>query len=199
MADDKFAWGKKVILKFKDSFFASDMNNVGDYLLKNVVIPGVQDLASNTVDSIFGTLTNAKDIFIYGEVKARNGRKINYTGAFNSGVKPRSTLITSNSQAATNYRSLAPKTSGGRYDFSELAFNNSSACKDILIKMADVLEEYQRVSVADFIEFASEYGASITSQPVDFNWGWTDLSSAYPKRIVGGWIVSLPPVVYLKR
>lgn len=196
MADEKFAWGKKVISKFKDSFFASDMNNIGDYLLKNVVIPGAQDLASNTVDSIFGTLTNAKDIFIYGETKAHN-KRVNYTSSFASGNKPRSTLITSKS--GTNYRSLAAKSAGGRYDFSEVRFTNSAACSDILQKMTDVLDEYQRVSVADFIEFASEQGASITSQPVDFNWGWTDLSSAYPKRAVGGWIISLPPVVYLKK
>lgn len=196
MDEEKVGFGRKLFNKFKDSFFAADMNNIGDFLLKEVVEPSAKDLASNIIDSTFMTLTNAKDIFIYGEAKARpGGVRPNYKGAFSNPSARRSTVISGSKQVG----GIVER--GGRHCFDNIFFPGGlKDCNDVLFEMAQAMDEYQRVSVAEFLEIAAEYSKDVPIiQHVDYNWGWTDLTTAAPKRVTGGWIITLPPVVYLKK
>lgn len=185
--EKKVMEAKGVLDRVKNSFFASDMNNIGDYLLTKVVIPSAQDLASNLIDSVFKTATTMKDILIYGEDSRPNSGRRDYTGAFRS--PSRSTLITSKSGTTGGYFR-----SGGRYNFDDLDFDDLYTAKETLDKMSDILETYPCVTVADFLEAANR-----SSQPVDQNWGWTSLNKAEPRRLSNGrWVLKLPPVQYLK-
>ena len=54
--------------KIKESFFGENIENVGDYLLLDVLVPAAKEL--------FDTfLTNAKDIILYGEVRETGSRR----------------------------------------------------------------------------------------------------------------------------
>lgn len=191
MADENKPEGSNVILdRIKNSFFASDMNNIGDYLLKKVVIPSAQDLASNLIDGVFKTASTMKDILIYGEDGKPNIGKRDYAGAFRSPA--RSTLITSRSIVSSSTGGYFR--SGGRYNFDELDFDDLYTARETLVKLVDILETYPCVTVADFLEAANR-----SSQPVDRNWGWTNLSKAEPRRLTNGrWVLKMPPAQYLK-
>lgn len=178
-----------ILGRLKHSFFASDMNNIGDYLLRKVVIPSAQDLASNLVDGLFKTATTMKDILIYGEEGRLNSGKRDYASAFRSSNN-RSTIITGGSSVfSQNYLR-----SGGRYNFDYIEFEDLYAAKEVLDKLGDILENYPCVSVSDFLEAANR-----SSQPIDQNWGWLSLNKAEPKRNMNGhWVLKMPPVQYLK-
>jgi hypothetical protein len=180
-----------VLGRLKHSFFASDMNNIGDYLLKKVVIPSAQDLASNLVDGLFKTATTMKDILIYGEEGRPSSGRRDYASAFRN-PNARSTLITSKSSPSNTYQNYMR--AGGRYNFDYIEFEDLYAAKEVLDKLSDILENYPCVSVSDFLEAANR-----SSQPVDQNWGWLSLNKAEPKRNMNGhWVLKMPPVQYLK-
>lgn len=179
------------ISRIKNSFFAADMNNIGEYLLENVIVPSCKDLASNVVDSVLGNVISMKDILIYGEAKSRTkqAKRTNYTNAFRGGA---STSSATSTNSSTIIRSSSIH-AGGKYDFSANTFEYLDEAKAILLELSDILEEYDAVTVANFCDLAM-----IQTKPVDYKWGWRNLSSAKVRPINGRWYIDMPKPVYLE-
>lgn len=178
-----------IITRIKNSFFAADMNNIGEYLLENVIFPSCKDLASNVVDSVFGNIITMKDILIYGEArgKAKQTKHTDYSGVFRKSNEARHTTIISSSSkpVSINY--------GGRYDFSARTFDYLDDAKSVLLELCDILEEYDAVTVANFCDLAN-----LPTKPVDYKWGWTNLSSAKVKPTGSKWYIDMPKPIYLE-
>ena len=53
--------------------------------------------------------------------------------------------------------------------------------------MQTAIDQYGVARMSDLFEFVG-----VTSAPADYNYGWANISSAYTKRVSGGWLLVLP-------
>lgn len=142
--------------KIKESFFGEDIDNVGDYLLFDVLIPSAKEL--------FDTfLTNAKDIILFGEVRdaPSRGRRSGRGGyVAYDGYSRRSRRETSSARRA-------------RFDFSYIEFDTLDDIDDVIEEMRDIFTVYNEITVAQYYQSADPDGIRIS--PTDNNWGWIDI------------------------
>ena len=142
--------------KIKESFFGEGIDNVGDYLIFDVLIPSAKEL--------FDTfLTNAKDIILYGEVRdtpsKRTGRRGGTYVAYD-GYSRRSRRDTESARRA-------------RFDFSYIEFDSPDDIDDVIEEMRDIWTVYNEITVAQFYQSADPDGIRVS--PTDSNWGWIDI------------------------
>lgn len=142
--------------KIRESFFGEDIDNIGDYLLFDVLIPSAKEL--------FDTfLTNAKDIILFGEVRdtPSRGRRSGRGGyVAYDGYSRRSRRETSSARRA-------------RFDFSYIEFDTLDDIDDVIEEMRDIFTVYNEITVAQYYQSADPDGIRIS--PTDNNWGWIDI------------------------
>lgn len=142
--------------KIKESFFGENIDNIGDYLLFDVLIPSAKEL--------FDTfLTNAKDIILFGEVRESGRRTVGRRGDYVAydGYSRRSPRRRDRESARR-----------ARFDFSDIEFDNLDDIDDVIEEMKDIWTVYNEISVAQFYQ-----AAGIEVRPTDNNWGWLDIRS----------------------
>lgn len=142
--------------KIRESFFGEDIDNVGDYLIFDVLIPSAKEL--------FDTfLTNAKDIILFGEVRENpsRGRRSGRGGyVAYDGYSRRSRRDTASARRA-------------RFDFSYIEFDSPDDIDDVIEEMRDIFTVYNEITVAQYYQSADPDGIRIS--PTDNNWGWIDI------------------------
>ncbi len=162
---------KSEVKKFADAFMPEDLSGVTNYIIVDVLIPGLKRAISDIVD-----------ICLYGEVtskKKRSESKVNYQGFYDS-PKRRSALASR----------------GGRYgyDFEEIILEDRIDAENVLQVMDELIDSYGKASVGDLYDLVG-----ITGDFTDYNFGWKNLSAAevYPVR-GEGYSFRLPRVISLK-
>lgn len=164
--------------KIKESIFGDNVDNVGEYLVLDLLIPSAKELASNF-------LTNAINIILFGEaaepVNRRSGRGgyVAYDGY--SRRKPRQ-----------RDRDGARR---ARFDFSDIEFDDLDDIDEVVQEMKDIWTVYNEISVAQFYQ-----AVGVEVRPTDYNWGWIDIrafttADAHKVRSSDGtiaWVLELP-------
>ena len=175
-----------ILSRVKNSFFAADMDNIGNYLLETVVYPSCKDLASNLVDSVLGNIITMKDILIYGETKnhSRNKGYTNYSGVFRGSASNQNSTIIHSSNAIRR---------GTSYDLSAITYDYLDDAKSVLNEICSILLDYDAVTVANFLE-----ASNLTPKPIDYKWGWTNLATAKIRPIGSEWYIDMPKPIYLE-
>ena len=166
---------KSVIRKVFDIFFAKDLEDVGDYLVKSVIVPEMRDILYSLIDK--GT-----QMFLYGEARSKRGPstpgavRVNYNKYYDQ----------------SRPTEPAPKSRNGM-NFDNVTFEEIADAEEVLNQMIDILEDYKSVSVADFCDLAN-----ITDEYTDRKYGWTNLSRAEVRRTSGGeYYIKLPKAMLL--
>lgn len=140
-----------------------------DAILFDVLIPGAITTAKNILDTSYNTL-------VYGEegrkhIKRKNGRSeyVEYSGV----------------SKGSSRNVDSPRK---RFDFTEERFETRTEAEEVLDALGDYLEEYEVVSVAEFLQAIGKKPES-----ADFKYGWTSLSVACvePHRY-GGFYIHMP-------
>jgi hypothetical protein len=152
--------------RFRQSFIAGDASSVREHLFWNVMIPRGQDLVSELLNLTF-------DMMIYGEKRTR----VPGVGS----VAARSTNSTISYGAISTGAQTAPATPQfdprARVSLDEIYVPTRAEADAIFIKLFETLEKYRVVTVAEL------YGMLGRSpSPVDYKWGWRDLSQADIRR-----------------
>lgn len=142
--------------KIKESFFGENVDNIGDYLLFDILIPSAKE--------IFDTfITSAKDIILYGEVREQSTRNRGGRGSYVS--------YDGYSRGGNNRRRKDREISRrARFDFTDIEFDDLDDIDEVIAELKDIWSVYNEISVAQFYQ-ASGYPVS----PVDSNWGWLDI------------------------
>ena len=160
--------------KLKEVFIGEDIQNVGDYILKEVIVPTIK----NTVVDI---IQNGISLLIFGENnrndRRRNGQYVSY-GSYSSN---------NSRNSRRDDRRNAPASKG------DIIFDSRGDAQAVLDHLLDILDTYRAVTVANFYE-----AADVPSNYQDRKWGWTDLRYAEVRMARGGgWYIDLPNAEYI--
>jgi hypothetical protein len=169
--------------RFMETFFNGDSNGVVGYLVRDVLVPAIQNLVTDMVKqgidkAIYGTASpqyrNARPT--YGSSRSI----VSYDRYAPSG-RP--------TQATSTMRTPArpPATQVSALDIGEIILDSRIEAQETLEGLSNIIEQYAVASVADLNSLLSQ-----TSQPPDHKYGWRDISAADIKPIREGWLLVLP-------
>lgn len=176
VAQGRASSGKSLGRKITETFISGDIKDVKEYILDDVIIPGIKDFISELI-------TNGTDMLLYGSTRKSRKSKNNGTTNYNS-------IYDGNRKEERKKKDAVNR---DIYDYNEIAFDDRAKATLVLDKLEDLLDEYKMVSVADMKE-ASGFQSDYT----DNNWGWMDLSGAKIIRDRGEYILKMPKVIDLK-
>lgn len=154
--------------KLKETLFGEGVDNVGDYVVFDVIIPTLKEMVVNSV-------SDGINMLLFGETK--RGRS--------SSRNSRSGYVQYESYSRNRDRDSGRR---AQFDFSDIEFETRADAIDVLDAIEDTISMYDVASVSDLYEFAG-----ITPRPTDNNYGWTSVNTAeiLMKRN-GSYILSMP-------
>lgn len=154
-------------------FFNAVTRNIGQYILNEVIVPTgktmIEDLVKGSIDML---LYN-------GESKRSTRDAGTSTVSYGSYYKKK------DDRKESSRRYGRPS---ARLNIEDIYFKRHTDAEDVLTALCEKLEEYEEVSVADYMEMAGIDGATYT----DDKWGWTDLEAARITHTRNGYMLLLP-------
>lgn len=174
MKQKRTAWDK-----FKDAFLG-ESENMGDYILYDVLVPAFRDTIS---DMGFGVIER-----LFGNGRSRSGYS-------NSVVRDRgrsyisyNTVANNNRRSGREDRRDLDRGARARHNFDNVIFTSRGEAEDVLAHLVDMTMEYGEATVRSFYELSN-----IEADYTDDNYGWTNLRDAYVDRTRNGHIIVFPP------
>jgi hypothetical protein len=118
--------------KFRDELLPDNTPSIKTYIIKDVVIPTIKRVISDTVD-----------IFLYGSTKKERttGTRISYRDYYDSPSK----------RVETQTRVTG-------YTYDDVIFDSRGEAEQVLSQMNDLIDTYQMVSVADLYDLVGITG-----------------------------------------
>ena len=164
---------RTVLDKFKESFLG-ESENLGDYIMYDVLVPAFRDTVS---DLGFGLIER-----LVGGGRSRPGRS--------SFVRDRGRSYVSynnpRDRGRDDRRDLDRETRS-RHDFDKIVFAHKWEAEEVLAHLVEMVVEYGEATVRSFYELSN-----IESEYPDDRYGWTNLRDAYVTRTRNGFIIVFP-------
>lgn len=158
---------KSIRERLTDSFLATNGEDIKERVIFDWVIPGIKNILEDIVHMLlFG------DGVVRNSDRSRGERRLlrkEYNKYYDDDRKK--------SESSFESKSKNP----------ELTYSSRAEAQNVLNKMLDILDEYNRVTVKDLY--------SISKMPTDFamsNWGWRDLTGSKPIPYGDRWLLKLP-------
>lgn len=179
---------KSIGARFKDIFF-TETAGFGDYLLKEVIIPGARDVFFGAIEHTLNGFKQGIERQIYGENHTRSktsygtGRpiKINYNGMSSRSASTRPPVggRTVRRFAMDNRRSNVVQ------DFT---LESRAACEEVLQHLELLVDRQGHCTVGDLYS-----AVDIRPKSTDESWGWVDVTNAViNRRGPNEYIITLP-------
>lgn len=169
---------KSEFRKFADNFISEDAHSVGDYIFKDVIIPGIVKLVTDSIK-------DGVDIIFKG-ASSRNSR--------NSGGYAGNYISYNNFSNQNNVRRTSAPSAKPVHSPSDITLPSRSDAEAVLNQLKDILQAYGAVTVADLYD-----SCNISHSFTDVKYGWTDLRNADVARDSDGWYIKLPNAYPLDR
>lgn len=162
---------KNEMSKIKDAFISEDARGVGSYILIDVIIPAAKKLISDIVkDGI--------EMILYGGTNPRRNRNSNGS---------RASYVSYNSYSDRDDRNNEPRHRSSTYSFEDIVIENRGEAEEVLTRMDELIDAYDRVTVADLHELLG-----VTGNYTDNRYGWTNMRGARTVRVRDGYLLDLP-------
>lgn len=180
---------KSLNKRFVEAFVGKDIQDVKGHIINNVVIPtikwGICEIARSIPEFLFygrnrpswgppsapWSTTNAP-YYNYSRISVIDPPKTNMYGQ-----------VISSPQQPVNRN----------YMFDDIVLSTAGEAEALRVEMVNRITRYGSVSVGEVNEMLRT-----TVSPVDFDWGWKNLSSANIRQVRGGYLLVLPQITYLK-
>lgn len=166
---------KSEIQKFADVFIQEDVNNVGSYILQDILVPAVKK-------AICDIVKNGIDMILYGETGGTKKKSPS------SNVSYRSYYERDGERDRDRYASR----NRNSYSYDDIVIDNRGEAEEVLSRMDELIDTYGLASVADFYELVG-----VTGNYTDNKYGWTDIRNASVVRVRDGYIIKLPKALPL--
>ena len=161
---------KSAIKEALRTFFAQDLPEIAEHLVIDVAIPAAKNAITDMV-------TQGIQQLLYGEVDPRRRSTSGYTSysSVSRSDRGREYYETRRSERRQ------PKPT----NVEDLVFDTRGDAVDVIEFIAETIEQYGQVSVADLM-------SSVGIQPryTDERWGWTTTDAFEIRQIREGWLVS---------
>lgn len=164
---------KSAIKEALRTFFAQDLPEIAEHLVVDVAIPAAKNAITDMV-------TQGIQQLLYGEVNPRRRPSSGYTSYSSS---------SRSNHGSGYYESRRAERREPRQNkptnVEDLVFNTRGDVADVINFIAESIEQYGQVSVADLM-------SSVGIQPryTDERWGWTTTDAFEIRQIREGWLVS---------
>ena len=163
---------KSIFKKFSEAFLGKS-DNIGDFILYDVLIPAARatlsEIGIGIIEMLFGDRRRNNSL-----IRDRGRSYVNYN------------VISTDRLRRDDYRDISNRTRTS-HDFDNIIFTTKHEAEDVLTHLVDLIEEYGEATVASFYELSG-----IETQFTDNNFGWTNLRDAYTDRVREGYIIRFP-------
>lgn len=158
------------LAKLKNSLISEDAGSIKDYILHSVLIPTVKNAI---VDTVIDSVT-----MLFG-CKGRTRSSASSRGAYVS--------YSSISSGRKHDRFSEEYKIRNSYELEEIILPTRSDAEEVLNQLCDCLATYDSVSVADLYDLVG-----IDSRYTDYDYGWTNLSTATYVHVRDGYVLKMP-------
>lgn len=164
--------------KFAETFSGENMHEVRDFVLFDVLAPGLKDL-------LYEMFTQALHRKFYGSAR---GNRIS-ASAVQAGQTVMRTAYNKISSPAGRPDSAPEMSRHGRatHDFNEIVIADRGQAEQVLDTLVDLVATYGSATVYDLYELVG-----ITGSFPDSKWGWDDLRASRVDRVRDGYLLNLP-------
>lgn len=164
---------KSAIKEALRTFFAQDLPEIAEHLIIDVAIPAAKNAITDMV-------TQGIQQLLYGEVDPRRRSASGYT-SYSRSSRDYSGRAYYESRRTERREPRQSKPT----NVEDLVFDTRGDAVDVIEHIAETIEEYGQVSVADLM-------SSVGIQPryTDERWGWTTTDAFELRQIREGWLVS---------
>lgn len=183
ISHDKIIRGKKPLSqKIAGKFIAEDVDDVKDYVLNDLIIPGVIDAFLDALAMLLGR----EGGYSKSSKRNRNGYRdyagYSYKGKSSSSRRDRDRPSRRRSR---NEDDDIP-------DYNEIVIPDRKDAEEIVDRLHEHIDECGDVSIAEFFDMLD-----LTAPYTDNKWGWTRKSQIDIRKIRGGFLIDVDEVKYL--
>ena len=175
----KSVWKKGVGL-----IISEDANTIGDFIIRDVVVPSIKNL-------LYDISVGAAGLLFHGDSKVKKKKNSFFSGSSDS------TYIYQNAYDRMYDKDKLPSAKNvtdkykGRIDIDDLILGTRPEATEVLEVLCDRVEMYGQVSCQDLYDLL-DIGSAPHSA---VKWGWKDLSTAKVRSVREGFLIDLPPIV----
>lgn len=169
--------------RIRSVFLGGDSQSVKDYVILEVLVPALKDTIADAV-------TGGIERMVFGDNarpsrRGRGGYGPAAPNQFNyAGISARNAVVGGTRPDPRSISRQAQLT----HTFDEVVFPSRSDAEAVLAQMFDLLDQFEVVTVSDFLELSG-----ISGQFTDHRFGWDDLRGVQAHRTRGGgYILGLP-------
>lgn len=164
---------KSAIKEALRTFFAHDLPEIAEHLVIDVAIPAAKNAITDMV-------TQGIQQLLYGEVDPKRRSTSGYTSYSSSSRAYRDTGRYETRRISSREQRQPKPT-----NVEDLVFDTRGEAVDVIEFIAEQIEEYGQVSVAELM-------SSVGIQPryTDERWGWTTNHAFELRQIREGWLIS---------
>ena len=184
--DDVMLSKKPLSSKFADAFISDSAKDVKDYIVMDVIIPGIKDTIINCLEMIFfGSTTGRGRSSRITRLNSENtSYRAFYQSDYDSYGAPR------RRERRDRYRDDGYS---DRIDYRNIVVRDRGSAEEIVSKLRGRIEKYGEATKSDLFELID-----IPSSHVDNNWGWTDPRDIGIRRVTSGYLIDVADAVYLE-
>lgn len=158
--------------KFFKEVLSENFKKAKDYVVKDIIVPGVKNAITKTID-----------VIIWGDDRRPSGTKVSYRSYYDQpygGV----------SRSSRNYEVPQTRVS---FTYEDVIFENRGEAEHVLSQLDDMIGTYGMVSVADLYDLVG------MSCDYTYNkYGWTNIRNARIERVRDGYLLEMPKALPIK-
>lgn len=164
--------------RLSDIFIAQDIKSVGAYVFERVIVPALQNLAVNTINSIArGVFLGEGAINTFNDTKRIGTGHTSYNSMYGNGGHTKTYIGTASNRAR----------------FEELNYGDYGDAQMVLDILDECIQNSGYATIADLYE-ASEKSCPYTGE----YYGWRDLSRARIVQDGDRWWLKMPKAMEIK-
>lgn len=158
--------------KFLDTFLSDDIGNVKNYIVYDMVIPGIKEVILGGIEMMF-----------FGSTRGGRNR------SRSAGSNPSKASYISYNSYSRGARPEERRSTARTSEIEDLIFESAGEAELVLDELRDEIDRFGEATLASYYEKAG-YSGNFT----DYKYGWTNLDEVRrPHRVRGGgYILELP-------
>lgn len=178
--------------KFMKNFISEDVDNVGDYIIHDVLIPAAKDTLYDIFRGGIDVLKNGLEIALLGDRRpSRSSRRDSGRSrvSYNSYYDKKD----SRERDRDKDRGRDRDRRNSKHNFDDITLETRGEAEEVLNHLVDLTIDYGQASVSDLYDLVG-----ITGSFTDNKYGWEDLSKASVSRTRDGYVLNLPRTMVLE-